>query len=147
MAATSPTIGCSHRSPPGDARSGRRCRFGHGRSGGTTRKGSSSHRGTAPVASVDAPDLWRYAMCRPTAVPPADAVDRDAAHTIASHPEQGWSLLCNGIVLFDDTGELLPDGGVIPPPRRTDVHPDMRGGRSRPRRRHSSRAARPAVCL
>jgi len=22
----------------------------------------------------------------------------------ASHPEQGWSLLCNGIVLFDDGG-------------------------------------------
>ena len=26
------------------------------------------------------------------------------------HPEQGWSLLCNGIVLFEDFGELLPDG-------------------------------------
>jgi hypothetical protein len=27
---------------------------------------------------------------------------------VASHPEQGWSLLCNGVVLFDDGGELLP---------------------------------------
>jgi hypothetical protein len=26
-------------------------------------------------------------------------------------------LLCNGIVLFDDTGELLPDGRVIAPHR------------------------------
>jgi Family of unknown function (DUF5999) len=25
---------------------------------------------------------------------------------VASHPEQGWSLLCNGIVLFDDAGIL-----------------------------------------
>jgi hypothetical protein len=38
--------------------------------------------------------------------PPADAADREAAHVVVSHPEQGWSLLCNGIVLFDDTGEL-----------------------------------------
>jgi hypothetical protein len=45
--------------------------------------------------------------------PPADASDRDAAHVIASHPEQGWSLLCNGVVLFEDTGELLPDGQSI----------------------------------
>lgn len=42
--------------------------------------------------------------------PGADATDRDAAHVIAAHPEQGWSLLCNGIVLFEDFGELLPDG-------------------------------------
>ena len=57
-------------------------------------------------------------MCQhqPTC-PPADAVDREAAHMVASHPEQGWSLLCNGIVLFDDTGALLPDGRSIPPHR------------------------------
>jgi len=34
---------------------------------------------------------------------------------VAGHPEQGWSLLCNGVVLFDDTGELLPDGRTVPP--------------------------------
>ena len=28
----------------------------------------------------------------------------------SAHPEQGWSLLCNGIVLFEDFGELLPNG-------------------------------------
>jgi hypothetical protein len=27
---------------------------------------------------------------------------------VAGHLEQGWSLLCNGVVLFDDGGELLP---------------------------------------
>ena len=55
--------------------------------------------------------------------PTADAPDREAAHTVASHPEQGWSLLCNGIVLFEDTGELLPDGRVIAPHRPTDRIP------------------------
>ena len=42
--------------------------------------------------------------------PSVDASDRDAAHVISAHPEQGWSLLCNGIVLFEDFGELLPSG-------------------------------------
>ncbi|GAA1269057.1 MULTISPECIES: DUF5999 family protein [Planotetraspora] len=46
--------------------------------------------------------------------PPATASDREAAHLVAFHPEQGWGLLCNGVVLFDDTGELLPDGSSIP---------------------------------
>lgn len=45
--------------------------------------------------------------------PDVYASDRDAASVVASHPEQGWSLLCNGIVLFDDTGELLPDGHAV----------------------------------
>jgi hypothetical protein len=42
---------------------------------------------------------------------------------VAAHPEQGWSLLCNGVVLFDDTGELLPDGEVIAPHRAVGVPP------------------------
>ena len=41
--------------------------------------------------------------------------DRDAARTVASHPEQGWSLLCNGVIVFDDMGEILPDDRAIPP--------------------------------
>ncbi|MBV9594585.1 MAG: hypothetical protein JO147_12415 [Actinobacteria bacterium] len=45
--------------------------------------------------------------------PSAHDLDRDAAHVLISHPEQGWSLLCNGVVLFEDTGELLPDGSSI----------------------------------
>ena len=47
--------------------------------------------------------------------------DREAARTIISHPEQGWSLLCNGVVIFEDTGELLPGGAVIAPHRPTDL--------------------------
>jgi hypothetical protein len=42
---------------------------------------------------------------------------------VAAHPEQGWSLLCNGVVLFDDMGELLPDGAVIDPHRPIGVPP------------------------
>ncbi|WP_432763059.1 DUF5999 family protein [Actinomadura xylanilytica] len=53
--------------------------------------------------------------------PAPDGRDREAARTVASHPEQGWSLLCNGIVVFDDTGELLPDGRAIAPHRPTAV--------------------------
>jgi hypothetical protein len=51
------------------------------------------------------------------ACPAADAPDRDAARVVSSHPEQGWSLLCNGVVTFEDTGDLLPDGRVIAPRR------------------------------
>jgi hypothetical protein len=47
--------------------------------------------------------------------PDALAPDRMAAHLVASHPEQGWSLLCNGIVVFDDAGALLPDGRAFDP--------------------------------
>jgi Family of unknown function (DUF5999) len=25
--------------------------------------------------------------------------------------------LCNGVIIFDDTGELLPDGRAVPPRR------------------------------
>ncbi len=52
--------------------------------------------------------------------PTAAQVDREAAHVIAAHPEQGWSLLCNGVVLFEDTGELLPDGQSVAA-RRSDL--------------------------
>jgi hypothetical protein len=36
---------------------------------------------------------------------------------VSAHPEQGWSLLCNGAIVFDDSGELLPDGSVVAPQR------------------------------
>lgn len=49
--------------------------------------------------------------------PESGAPDGDAARVVAGHPEQGWSLLCNGIVLFEDTGEILPDGRCIAPRR------------------------------
>ncbi|MET7394135.1 DUF5999 family protein [Dactylosporangium sp. NPDC005572] len=51
--------------------------------------------------------------------PPAATPGRSTARVVASHPEQGWSLLCNGVVVFEDTGELLPDGRTIGPHRPT----------------------------
>lgn len=57
-------------------------------------------------------------MCAHTPpCPTAEAPDREAARPIACHPEQGWSLLCNQVLLFEDTGELLPDGRIIAPRR------------------------------
>jgi hypothetical protein len=49
--------------------------------------------------------------------PAPGAPDREAAHVVAAHPEQGWSLLCNGVIVFEDTGDLLPDGQIIAPHR------------------------------
>jgi hypothetical protein len=38
------------------------------------------------------------------------------ARIAAGHPEQGWYLLCNGVLLFDDGGALLANRLVVPPP-------------------------------
>ena len=45
------------------------------------------------------------------------APDHLAAWIVADQPGQGWSLLCNGVILFDDAGELLPDGRAAAPER------------------------------
>jgi hypothetical protein len=67
-----------------------------------------------PTTSVTAKQ--RKAMCsHQPPCPPADHRDRDAARTVAFHPEQGWSLLCNGVIVFDDMGEILPGGRGMPP--------------------------------
>ncbi|GIJ37718.1 hypothetical protein Vwe01_10430 [Micromonospora andamanensis] len=62
-------------------------------------------------------------MCQhqPTC-PSAEATDREAARVIACFREQGWSLLCNGVIVFEDTGELLPDGSSIAPHRGPARH-------------------------
>lgn len=54
--------------------------------------------------------------------PSADAVDREAARIVATFREQGWSLLCNGVIIFEDTGEILPDGTMIAPHRGPARH-------------------------
>src|SRR5262249_52013620 len=48
--------------------------------------------------------------------PDARASDCRAARVLVGHPEQGWSLLCNGVVLFEDAGALLPSGREVAPP-------------------------------
>jgi hypothetical protein len=54
--------------------------------------------------------------------PAAEAVDREAARAVVFHRDQGWGLLCNGVVVFEDTGELLPDGTAIAPHRGQAPH-------------------------
>lgn len=44
--------------------------------------------------------------------PGADTIDWWAARNVADQFDQGWTLLCNGVVVFDDLGALLPDGRV-----------------------------------
>jgi hypothetical protein len=44
------------------------------------------------------------------ACPASDAPDARAARIVADHCEQGWFLLCNGLIVFDDGG-CLGTGG------------------------------------
>jgi hypothetical protein len=69
------------------------------------------------TGSADGSSVLQRVCSHQPACPSAEAPDREAAHLLASHPEQGWTLLCNGVVVFEDTGELLPDGRVIAPHR------------------------------
>lgn len=48
--------------------------------------------------------------------------DHASARVVARHSDQGWSLLCNGVVLFDDGGELLPGGRAVDPARSVVPH-------------------------
>ena len=78
-----------------------------GRAGHTEAR--ESHESTSDQGAAMCPHM---PQC-----PDAHATDREAARAVASHPEQGWTLLCNGVVIFEDTGELLPGGEIIAPHR------------------------------
>lgn len=79
----------------------------------------ASRRGTDTTAIPDTTTERKIpAMCQhQPPCPSAASADRESARLVVHHPEQGWSLLCNGVLLFEDTGELLPDGRVIAPHR------------------------------
>jgi hypothetical protein len=63
-------------------------------------------------ATLQPPEACAASQCPHTPPCPAkDAPDAQAAHVVAAHYDQGWSLLCNGLVLFDD-GDKLP---ALPP--------------------------------
>jgi len=47
------------------------------------------------------------------ACPAADSRSARTAHVVAAHPEQGWCLLCNGLIVFDDGGAILPGGRTV----------------------------------
>jgi hypothetical protein len=53
-------------------------------------------------------------MCQHTPdFPSSDAADACKAHVRTPHPEQGWYLLCNGVIFFEDGGAILPNGAVL----------------------------------
>jgi hypothetical protein len=64
-------------------------------------------------------------MCehRPSC-PSPDGPDRAAARVQASFPGQGWSLLCNGVVIFEDAGAILPGGAIVGPGESYSVQPN-----------------------
>jgi hypothetical protein len=78
---------------------------------------ADTHRNRSPRGLGGRTDEEALVCAHHPACPTADGVDREAARVLVSHPEQGWSLLCNGVVIFEDTGELLPDGRVVAPHR------------------------------
>ncbi|MFJ6809074.1 DUF5999 family protein [Streptomyces anulatus] len=65
--------------------------------------------------------------------PTAKAADHGAARLVGSFPEQGWSRLCNSVVRWEDTGELLPSGQIVEPNRM----PTMSTGRNQTLPPHS----------
>ncbi|MVO90232.1 hypothetical protein GPA10_37155 [Streptomyces sp. p1417] len=50
--------------------------------------------------------------------PPAEATDHEAARARSVHPSQGRTR--HAVLLFEDTGQLLPTSKVIAPHRPTD---------------------------
>lgn len=70
-----------------------------------------------PAISSSSSRLPAWKCLHEPACPDAGSSDAEAARIVASHPEQGWHLLCNSLVVFDDTGELRPDGQVVDPHR------------------------------
>lgn len=82
---------------------------------------NTSSRRTVTTTQRKKPPMCQHQPVCPT----AESADREAARLAAHHPEQGWSLLCNGVLLFEDTGELLPDGQIIAPHRPSASGPVM----------------------
>ncbi|MEW1641174.1 DUF5999 family protein [Streptomyces sp. NPDC091219] len=56
-------------------------------------------------------------MCSHQSSCPVTDTAAETAHIVSAHPEQGWTLLCDGAIVFDDTGALLPDGRIVAPHR------------------------------
>ncbi|WP_416963905.1 DUF5999 family protein [Streptomyces sp. Agncl-13] len=56
-------------------------------------------------------------MCSHQSSCPVTNAITETPHIVSAHPEQGWTLLCDGAIVFDDTGALLPDGRIVAPHR------------------------------
>ncbi|MFM9538669.1 DUF5999 family protein [Streptomyces turgidiscabies] len=49
----------------------------------------------------------------------AESSNRENSSFLSHRPEQGWSPLCNGVVLFESAGDLLSDGQVVASRKRS----------------------------
>ncbi|MEU3602677.1 DUF5999 family protein [Streptomyces sp. NPDC006798] len=49
--------------------------------------------------------------------PGPDAADRSAAVTVSRDSITGWALLCNGVICFDDGGNITPSLIIAPAQR------------------------------
>ncbi|MFF3443053.1 DUF5999 family protein [Streptosporangium sp. NPDC002721] len=69
-----------------------------------------------PLSSQSGSDQDRSrTVCQhPPARPFVDAPDREAARLVISHPERGWGLLRDGVVVLQDAGTLAPGGRGAP---------------------------------
>lgn len=123
---------------PGDAThtSGEAVRSARGQAQGDRK----AHRRSRRVADRRPPEMVIPMCSHRPACPSAEALDHDAAKVVVTHPDQGWSLLCNGVVLFDDLGEILPDGGVRGTGRQQQVALLRRYGSRRRRAAAPSRS-------
>jgi hypothetical protein len=54
--------------------------------------------------------------------PSAVSPDATTACVVCHHPEQDWCLLCNGVILFEDGGAILPSGQAVEPPSGPWTH-------------------------
>jgi len=62
-------------------------------------------------------------MCQHVPVcPSATAQNATAARIVCDHLEQDWYLLCNGVILFEDGGAILPSGEAIQAPTGPRSH-------------------------
>jgi hypothetical protein len=77
----------------------------------------------SPPPAQTQPQVALHSCSHDPPCPPADGPARDAARVVIRHCVQGWSLLCNGVIYFDDTGEILPTGRTVEP-RRCPPRPE-----------------------
>lgn len=48
------------------------------------------------------------------ACPDWDSPAHDMAKVVDRHPELGYERLCNDVYVWDDLGEILPNGATVP---------------------------------
>lgn len=69
-----------------------------------------------PTLSASSPATGRRCPHRPCCPGPY-APDSLSARVLSACAEQGWSLLCNAVILFADGGAIRPDDTAVSPHR------------------------------